>query len=124
MLPWTKLLLHITGVMRVVSQPYMTLCVPMDCSPPGSSVHEDSPGKNTGVGCYALLQEIFPTHRSTPGLPPCRQSLSGLSHEGVMGVHKPLSLPASALGPFVPWLEDRKAQHLSSVIFFPGVTVI
>ena len=24
---------------------------PMDCSPPGSSVHEDSPGKNTGVGC-------------------------------------------------------------------------
>ena len=27
----------------------------MDCSPPGSSVHEDSPGRNTGVGCYALL---------------------------------------------------------------------
>ena len=25
------------------------------CSPPGSSVHEDSPGKNTGVGCHALL---------------------------------------------------------------------
>ena len=29
---------------------------PMDCSPPGSSVHGDSPGKNTGVGCHALLQ--------------------------------------------------------------------
>ena len=42
----------------------------------------------------------------------------------VMGVHKPLSLPASALGPFVTWLEERKAQHLSSVISFPGVTVI
>ena len=28
-----------------------TLCNPMDCSPPGSSVHGDSPGKNTGVGC-------------------------------------------------------------------------
>ena len=28
----------------------------MDCSPPGSSVHGDSPGKNTGVGCHALLQ--------------------------------------------------------------------
>ena len=26
----------------------------MDYSPPGSSVHEDSPGKNTGVGCDAL----------------------------------------------------------------------
>ena len=28
----------------------------MDCSLPGSSVHEDSPGKNTGVGCHFLLQ--------------------------------------------------------------------
>ena len=28
---------------------------PMDCSPPGSSVLGDSPGKNTGVGCHALL---------------------------------------------------------------------
>ena len=32
-----------------------TLCDPMDCSPPGSSVHGDSPGKNTGVGCHAFL---------------------------------------------------------------------
>ena len=32
----------------------------MVCSPPGSSVHGDSPGKNTGVGCHALLQGIFP----------------------------------------------------------------
>ena len=30
-----------------------------DCSPPGSSVHGDSPGKSTGVGCRALLQGIF-----------------------------------------------------------------
>ena len=35
------------------------LCDPMDCSPSGSSVHEDSPGSNTGVGCHALLQGIF-----------------------------------------------------------------
>ena len=28
-----------------------TLCDPIDCSPPGSSVHGDSPGKNTGVRC-------------------------------------------------------------------------
>ena len=32
------------------------LCESMDCSPPGSSVHGDSPGKNTGVGFLALLQ--------------------------------------------------------------------
>ena len=37
------------------------LCDPMNCSPPGSSVHGDSPGKNTGVGCCALLQGIFTT---------------------------------------------------------------
>ena len=36
---------------------------------PGSSVHADSPGKNTGVGCRALLQGIFPTQGSNPGLP-------------------------------------------------------
>ena len=39
------------------------LCNPMDYSPPGSSVHQNSPGKNTGVGFHALLQGIFPTQR-------------------------------------------------------------
>ena len=34
-----------------------------------------SPGKNTGVGCHALLQGIFPTQRSNPGLSHCRDSL-------------------------------------------------
>ena len=28
----------------------------LDCSPPGSTVHGDSPGKNTGVGCLLLLR--------------------------------------------------------------------
>ena len=35
---------------------HVQLCDPMDCSSPGSSVHGDSPGKNTRVGCHALLQ--------------------------------------------------------------------
>ena len=51
-------------------------------SPPGFSVHGDSPGKNTGVGCHALLQEIFPTQESNPSLPHCRQILYCLSHWG------------------------------------------
>ena len=38
---------------------------PMDCSPPGSSVHGDSPGKNTGVGSHSLLQGIFLTRDQT-----------------------------------------------------------
>ena len=37
----------------------------MACSPPGSSVHGDASGKNTGVGYHALLQRIFPTQGSS-----------------------------------------------------------
>ena len=59
-----------------------TLCDTMHGSPPGSSVHGDSPGKNTGVGCHALLQGIFPTQGSNPGLPHCRQILYHLSQQG------------------------------------------
>ena len=40
------------------------LCDPMDCIPPGSSVHGVPPGKNTGVGCHFLLQGIFLTQGS------------------------------------------------------------
>ena len=72
--------LHII-IMCLVTQSYSTLWGQMDCSP-GSSVHEDSPGKNTGVGCHALLQGIFPTQGSNPGLPHCRQILYHLSHQG------------------------------------------
>ena len=42
----------------------------------------DSPGKNTGVGCHSLLQGIFPTQGSNPGLLRCRQTLYCLSHQG------------------------------------------
>ena len=42
----------------------LTLCNPMDYSPPASSVHGDSPGKHTGVGCHALLRGTFPTQGS------------------------------------------------------------
>ena len=49
-------------------QSCLTLCDPMDCSPPGSSVHGDSPGKSTRVYFHALLQGIFPTHGSNTWL--------------------------------------------------------
>ena len=45
------------------------------------SVHGDSPGKNTGVGCLAFLQGIFPTQGSNPGLLLCRWILYHLSHQ-------------------------------------------
>ena len=63
-------------------QSCLSLCDPKDGSPPGSSVHGDSPGKNTRVCCHALLQGIFPTQGSNPGLPHCRQILYLLSHQG------------------------------------------
>ena len=42
----------------------------------------DSPGKNTGGGCHFLLQGIFPTQESNPGLLHCSQILYRLSHQG------------------------------------------
>ena len=44
------------------------------------------PGKNTGVGCYSLLQRIFMTQELNPGLLNCRQTLYHLSHQGSPGV--------------------------------------
>ena len=55
---------------------------PMEYSPLGSSVHGDSSGKNTGVGCHALLQGIFPTQGLNLGLLHCRQILYHLSYQG------------------------------------------
>ena len=40
---------------------------------------QDFPGKSTGVGCHFLLQRIFPTQGSNPGLPHYRQTLYSLS---------------------------------------------
>ena len=43
-----------------------TLCDPLDCSPPSILCPWDSPGKNAGVGCHALLLGIFLTQESNP----------------------------------------------------------
>ena len=66
----------------LVAQSCLTLWDPKNCSPPGSSVHEDSPGQNTGISCHALLQGIFPTQGLNSGLPHCRRILYQLSHQG------------------------------------------
>ena len=59
----------IKAVLCLVTQSHLTLCDSMDCSSPGSSVHGDSLGKNTGVGCQTLLQGVFPTQGWNPSLP-------------------------------------------------------
>ena len=40
------------------------------------------PGENTRVGSHSLLQGIFPTQGSSPGLPHCRWILYQLNHKG------------------------------------------
>ena len=60
---------HSSSVLCLVTQSCLTLCNPRDYRPPGSSLHEDSPGKNTGVDCP--FQGIFLTQGSNPGLLHC-----------------------------------------------------
>ena len=72
-----------------------TLWDPVDCSPPGSSVRGDSPGKNTRVGCHAVLQEIFPTQGLNPGLSHCRWILYCLNHQGNPRILKWVAYPLS-----------------------------
>ena len=67
----------------------------MDCSLPGFSVHGDSPGKNTGVGCHALLQGLFPTYWSNPGLQHCGWILYHLSHKGSPRILERVAIPFS-----------------------------
>ena len=50
--------------------------------PHGLYSARNSPGQSTGVGSRSLLQGIFPTQGSNPGLPHCRQTLYQLSHKG------------------------------------------
>ena len=82
----SRMYIHIC-VLCLVAQSCLTLYDPMYCSPPGSSTHEDSPGKNTRVGCHALLQGIFPTQELNLGLPHCRQILYHPSHQGSPCTH-------------------------------------
>ena len=93
-------------------QSCLTLCDPMDCSPPGSFV-QYSPGKNTGVGCHALLQRIFLIQGSNPCLlylPYWQEGLLPLAPPG-----KPLHWNISCLFTliksfFFKWIRRHRKQ--------------
>ena len=53
--PRSSVLHYLLAMLCLATQSCPPLCNPTDCSPPSSSVHGDSPGKDTGVGCHALL---------------------------------------------------------------------
>ena len=74
--------LNLCAVLHLVVQSYLTLCDPMDCSPPGSSVHGDSPGKNTGVGGHVFLQGNIPDPGTEPRSSTLQVILYCLNHQG------------------------------------------
>ena len=89
---------HVPGVcvcVCLVAQSSLILCNSMDSSPPGSSVHGDSPGKNTGVSCQVLLQGIFLVQGSNPGLPHYRWILHCLNHQGILSILEWVAYPFS-----------------------------
>ena len=58
-----------------VAQSCPTLCDPMDCNLPGSSIHEILQARILEVGCHFLLQGIFLNQGLNPGPPHCGQTL-------------------------------------------------
>ena len=58
--------------------------------------HRNSPGQNTGMGSRSLLQGIFPTQGSKPGLPHCRWILYQLSHKGSPRILEWVAYPFSS----------------------------
>ena len=108
--------------MCLVTQSCPTLCDPMDCSPPCSSVHGNSPGKNTGVGCRALLQEIFPTQASNLNLMHCRWILYCLSHQGSPHIYTHTYIYISIIG-YCKVLDLIPSRSFSLSIFYIAMCV-
>ena len=74
----------------------------------------DFPGKDTGVGCHFLIQGIFPTQRSNPGLLHCRQILYRLSYKGspiFAAPHMWDLVPKPGIEPETPALEGHNLNH-------------
>ena len=77
-------------VKAAVAKSGPTIGYPIDCSPPGSSVHGILPARILELSCRSLLQGIFQTQGSNLGLLHCRQILYHLSHHGRREVAKRL----------------------------------
>ena len=98
----------------------------------------NSPGQNTGLGSLSLLQEIFPTEGSNPGLSHCRQILQQLRHKRNPKILEWVACPFSsgssqpknqtrvsciAGGFFATWA-IREAQYLDNICIFLNVIAI
>ena len=86
----TKLMIRPESI--VFAQLCPALCDPLDYSPPGSSIHRDSPGENTELGCHFLLQGIFATQRLSLHLLHWQADSLPLSHLGSLQVSKSVAV--------------------------------
>ena len=77
----------------------------------------NSPGKNTGVGCHFLLQEIFLTQGLSPGLLHCRWICYHLSHQG-----SPILVHRGQI--VTRLLENNRKKHSSSVIYSNSTVIL
>ena len=97
-----KLLSHA----RLFATPWIVACTKLLCP-------WDFQGKSTGVGYHFLLQGIFPTQGSNPGLSHCRQTLYHLSHQ-----RSPFYLSLLLFGTLFSWqIEGEKVEAMTDFIF-------
>ena len=78
----------------------------------------NSPGKNPGVGCHALLQGIFPTQRLNLGLLHCRQIPYSLSHQGNPRQRLKVSKTSSTFANIRVSSASLSLSYFSRILFF------
>ena len=74
----------------------------------------NSPGQNTGVGSLSLLQRIFPTQGSNPGLQHCRRLLYQLNHKGSPRILEWVKMKVKLLGCVQLFATLRTVAHQAS----------
>ena len=108
-------------VVVVQSLSHVQLLLPPGLQPARLLCPWDSPGKNTGVRCHFLLQGIFPTQESNPGLLHCRQVLYQLSYEGQSPQMVFIMLSAKfSISPRVSRLYSPNDRNTANWQFIPG----
>ena len=82
----------------------------------------DFPDKDTGVGCHLILQRIFLTQGSNPGLPHCRQTVYRLSHQGNHEWLKTFSIlkqhPLKSFGDYMNMNQEKEQSITFKVLVF------
>ena len=79
------------------------------------------PGQNTGVGSLFLLQGIFPSQGSNPGLPHCGRILYQLSHEGSPRVLEWVAPLVVEADPGIKLVEQELNRTGLELVVDPGI---